>query len=387
MKATFRSITAFTMLPLVLASSPLPVLAQVLVTPTEKSASPPRDPAIGYGDLTNNPYILGAGDIIRIDSFDTPELVLEARYNLLADGSVTLPWVGRVSLQGLSLEEASKVLGEKFSRFIRNPVITVTTIAPRPLKIGVTGEVNRPGSYIISVISNESALAGLTQRTLQGEGGNQWPTVSRAIQSAGGITERANIRRIQVRRPQRQSNQDETINIDLWDFLQTGNLKQDILLRDGDSVIIPTATEQDAAELTQIAVSNFSPETMRVSVVGEVSAPGTLQIRPNSTLNQALLTAGGFRAGRANSRVELIRLNPNGTISRREIKVDLAQNLSDKTNPPLRNNDIVVVRRNSLTAVTETLGTILAPFAGLLGIVGTFRGFVPTGGDDGGDEN
>jgi polysaccharide export outer membrane protein len=312
---------------------------------------------------------LGAGDIIRIDSFDTPELILEPRYNVLLDGAVNLPWVGSVSVQNLTLEEAARVLSQSYNRFIRSPLITVTLVAPRPLKIGVIGEVNRPGSYIISVISNESTLAGLTQRT-GSEGGNQWPTVSRAIQTAGGITEIANVRGIEVRRPKRETGELEIVSVDLWKFLQEGDLSQDILLRDGDTVSIPTADLKnlDAAEVTKLAVSNFSPEAIRVNVVGEVITPGVVTIRPNATLSQAVLAAGGFRKGRADQDVELIRLNPNGQVTRRKIEVELSSHLDDNTNPPLRNNDIVVVRRNTFATVTDTLGTVLSPFSGLLGI-------------------
>jgi polysaccharide export outer membrane protein len=294
--------------------------------------------------------------------------VLEPRYNVLLDGTVNLPWVGSVSVQNLTLEEAAAVLSQRYGRFIRNPVVTVTLVAPRPLKIGVIGEVNRPGSYIISVISNESTLAGLTQRT-GSEGGNQWPTVSRAIQTAGGITEIANVRGIEVRRPRRDTGEAEIVRVDLWRFLQAGDLSQDILLRDGDTISIPTVTDLDAAEVTKLAVSNFSPEAIRVNVVGEVITPGVVTIRPNSTLSQAVLAAGGFRKGRADQDVELIRLNPNGTVTRRQVEVELSSNLDDKTNPPLRNNDIIVVRRNTFASVTDTLAPILSPFSGLLGIL------------------
>jgi polysaccharide export outer membrane protein len=232
----------------------------------------------------------------------------------------------------------------------------------------VIGEVNRPGSYIISVINNESTLAGLTQRTTGTEGGSQWPTVSRAIQAAGGISQLANVRRIQVRRPQPLSDKEDLISVDLWKFLQSGDLSQDMLLRDGDTVIIPLARNLDAAEATQVAGSNFSPETIKVSVAGEVAAPGSVAIRPNSTLNQAILTAGGFAKGRARSTVELIRLNPNGTVDRRSIKVDLSQGLNEQTNPALRNNDIIVVNRNTMTGISDFLGNTLGPFVGIFGL-------------------
>lgn len=384
-KGITRSITGLTLsvvvgvpygFPALSQTAPLPSRIPTLPaqTPAPPNQTPPLPAPIPSPPASPLPaptqpsaYTLGAGDIIRIDSFDTPELVLEPRYNVLLDGTVNLPWVGSVSVQHLTLEEAAAALSQRYGRFIRNSLITVTLVAPRPLKIGVIGEVNRPGSYIISVISNESTLAGLTQRT-GSEGGNQWPTVSRAIQTAGGITEIANVRGIEVRRPRRETGEADTVRVDLWKFLQEGDLSQDVLLRDGDTVSIPMVTDLDAAEVTKLAVSNFSPEAIRVNVVGEVVTPGVVAIRPNSTLSQAVLAAGGFRKGRADQDVELIRLNPNGSVTRRRIEVELSSNLDDKTNPPLRNNDIIVVRRNTVASVTDTLAPILSPFSGLLGI-------------------
>lgn len=324
----------------------------------------------------NNAYTLGAGDIVRVDMFDTPELVLDPRYTVLLDGSLNLPWIGSISVQGLTLSQAADVISQRYGRFIRNPVITVNLLAPRPLKVGIIGEVNRPGSYIISVISNEVTQTSLNQRT-SAEGGNQWPTVSKAIQTASGITELADIRNIRIRRLQPLGGE-EVVTVDLWKFLREGDLSQDVLLRDGDSIVIPTATTFDPSEATKIALSNFSPDRITVSVVGEVESPGAVQLRPNTTLNQAVLTAGGFKSGRAVKGVDLIRLNPDGSVTKRRIKIDLAQGLDQNVNPPLHNNDIVVVRRNIFATVGDFLGVGVVPFDQGIGLVNLIRDLFPS---------
>lgn len=324
----------------------------------------------------NNAYTLGAGDIVRVDIFDTPELVLDPRYTVLLDGSLNLPWIGSISVQGLTLAQAAEIISQRYGRFIRNPVITVNLLAPRPLKVGIIGEVNRPGSYIISVISNEVTQTSLNQRT-SAEGGNQWPTVSKAIQTASGITELADIRNIRIRRLQPMGGE-EVVTVDLWKFLREGDLSQDVLLRDGDSIVIPTATTFDAAEATKIALSNFSPDRITVSVVGEVEAPGAVQLRPNTTLNQAVLTAGGFRSGRAVRGVDLIRLNPDGSVTKRRIKLDLAQSLNQDSNPPLHNNDIIVVRRNFFAKVGDFMDVGIVPFDRGIGLFNLIRDLFPS---------
>jgi polysaccharide export outer membrane protein len=152
-----------------------------------------------------------------------------------------------------------------------------------------------------------------------------------------------------------------------------------MLLRDGDTVTIPLATDLDAAEATQVASSNFSPELIKINVVGEVVTPGTVNLRPNTTLNQAILAAGGLKSNRARrTDVELIRLNPNGTVTKRAMALDFAQGLNDKNNPALRNNDVVIVNRNALANVTDFLGAILTPLSGAFGILNLLG--VPVGG-------
>jgi len=326
-------------------------------------------------------YILGAGDSLRIDSYDTPDLILETRYAVLPDGSINLPWVGSISVKGLTLKQSSERLKLAYGKFIKNPTITVGLIAARTLKIGVIGEVTRPGSYIIAsnlIGSSAVSTTGATQNALTGqqggsESGSQWPTVSKAIQAAGGITEQANIRQIQIRRQGSNSNEGEPLTINLWQFLSAGDLTQDIQLRDGDTIVVPKATHVDTTEALQVASSNFSPDAIKVNVVGEVGAPGAVAVKPNTTLNQAILAAGGFKGGRAKKEVELIRLNPDGTVDRRTITVDLSQRLDEKTNPPLRNNDVVVVNRNGLTKVGDALGTVLGPLGGILGLFTIFK--------------
>jgi polysaccharide export outer membrane protein len=97
-------------------------------------------------------------------------------------------------------------------------------------------------------------------------------------------------------------------------------------------------------------------------------------------LNQAVLAAGGFDNRRARKRsVELVRLNPNGTVERRDITVDLAQGINDQSNPTLRNNDVVLVRRSTLANVTDTLGTILSPASAIFDLLRVFG--IRTGND------
>lgn len=236
----------------------------------------------------------------------------------------------------------------------------------QPLNIAVVGEVNRPGTYTVGAGGGGGTGGGIIGLT----------TVTRAIQTAGGITPLADIRQIQVRR-QRKDGTEQLIALDLWQLLETGELSNDIILQQGDTIVVPTATSIDLAEAPQVALASFSPEQIRVNIVGEVINPGTLELPPNTSLNQALLAAGGFNNSRARKdEVELIRLNPNGTVSKEVVPVDFSQGLDEQTNPTLRNGDVIVVGRSRLAKTRDTLGEIGGTLSAVTSPVLSFFGFL-----------
>jgi polysaccharide biosynthesis/export protein len=228
----------------------------------------------------------------------------------------------------------------------------------QPLNIAVVGEVARPGPHIVNGETDSS-------------GQKSFPTVTRAIQVAGGITQLADVREITVRRLTREGTE-QIIDVDLWKLLQGGDLQQDVLLQPGDTIIVPTATALTPEETAEIASASFSPDAMPVNVVGEVGQPGTVQVPPNTPLNQAIMAAGGFTNRAKKGEVELVRLNPDGTVERREIDVDLGAGIDEENNPSLRPNDVILVGRSTLTAVTDTVGQLIPPFS-ILRILNIFK--------------
>ena len=245
------------------------------------------------------------------------------------------------------------------SRTISDSKLFPQTTAP--VQVAVTGEVLRPGTHTVSA-----------------EGSNEPPTVTQAIGIAEGITPLADVRNIQLRRIKR-SGEEEIVTINLWEILQGGDLEQDISLQPGDSIIVPKAETINLAEVGELAPATFSPQTIEVNVVGEIRNPGTQTLRPNTPLNQALLAAGGFNNRARQNKVELIRLNPNGTLLREEIELDPSQGINEENNPLLLNGDIVVVQPSSLTEITDVAGAVLAPignffsFLNFFNIFGIFR--------------
>ena len=135
-------------------------------------------------------------------------------------------------------------------------------------------------------------------------------------------------------------------------------------------IIVPTATERSLAEASQVAAASFSPNKIRVNLVGEVKNPGAVEVPPNTPLTQGLLAAGGFTNRARQGSVQLIRLSPNGTVTQQNLPVDFAANVNDQTNPTLQNNDVIVVRRSGIASLSDTLSTTLAPLGSFLSILG-----------------
>jgi polysaccharide export outer membrane protein len=305
-------------------------------------------------------YSLDDGDLIFIDIFGLPDYSKE--YNVLVDGTLNLPLIGSVYVRGLTLEQAGQAIEQRYQAFVRSPVVSLNIQRPRPLQVAIVGAVNRPGTYSIANVerSNQVNRGDRDQRV----------TVTTALQEAGGITQIADVRNIQVYRPEPTGESPQYLTANLWDLLRQGDLAQDIVLRDGDTVVVPEADVINNTEITEVASANFSPDTIDVYVVGEVGEPGVVQVKPNTPMNQALLAAGGFDLIRAaRGEVRLVRLNPDGTVSDRRVPVDFAAGVNEQTNPAMRPNDTIIVGRSALTSATDTLEQIFSPLDGVFDFI------------------
>jgi polysaccharide biosynthesis/export protein len=359
--ALLQSMVYTTLVSLVIVHTP-PVLAQVPVTEANVTPSQPATPLSEQSTqrdlISADSYALGAGDRIQITIFNVPEL--SGEYRVSIDGNLELPWLGNVSVKGMTISAVKELLIAQYGQFLtRPPLLTLTLLVPRPIRVAVSGEIQRPGTYLSELGVND-------------KGGLQWPSLTQAIQSAGGITQLADVRNIQVLR-QQQAGTPQVIQIDLWQLIHTGDIAQDISMRDGDTIVIPTASQIDSAQATRLGSANFAPQSINVQVVGEVINPGAVKVPANSTLNQAVLAAGSFNSSRARtSSVELIRLNSNGTVARRTIKIDFAAAPNEATNPILQNNDVIIAKPSRLARSSDALGLLLRPITSFLGILGLF---------------
>jgi len=353
---------------LILAFQNLAFAAAEPMAPRQQAAPPaPKENTTQPQAVTqDDSYILGAGDGLDLKLYVAPEL--SGSVEVLSDGTASLPLIGSVKLTGLTLSQANFWLTTLFRAQMQRPDLLIRVVRPRPIRVAMVGEVQRPGVYSLTT-SEVSQTAGAPSTIISG-----LPTVVDVIQKAGGITLNANLRSVILqRRLPGETPAFKRTKLDLLALVQLGDQLQNPLLFDGDTLRIERA-EQPVKEAIEIAAVNLSPQEITVNVVGEVKKPGRLQVAANTPLVQAVLAAGGTDAWRASQRrVELIRINRNGTATRDVFALDLSQGASNTKNPPLRNGDTVLVNRSGFAVASDAIGAVTTPLTGLVNVATLFR--------------
>lgn len=204
-------------------------------------------------------YRIGKGDVLNIIVYDHPELTIpagaersaaEAGNQVRSDGTIFYPYVGRVKVEGLSLEEVRTLLTRRLSNFIMEPQIDVGIAAFRSQKVYVSGAVEDPGRLPIT---------------------NVPLTLTEAVSLAGGAQESANWHDVFLTRD------GEEERLSLYALLRQGDKRQERLLQDGDVLHIPSAENQG------------------VSVMGQVNRPGSISVgNERLTLTDAISQSGGI---------------------------------------------------------------------------------------------
>jgi polysaccharide biosynthesis/export protein len=237
---------------------------------------------------------LGAGDLLDIRVFDTPELSEKLRVD--ENGDITLPIGGSIAIKGLTAEQVRVAIEQRLRErnILRAPHVEVFVDEYATQGVTVAGEVKTPGIY--PWIGKHSVLD--------------------FISAAGGLTPFAS-RTVTISRKDRE----QVITFQLKDSLQTPG-GADLQARPGDRILVARAGV--------------------VYVVGDVGRPGGYLIDNNDTVTvlKALALAQGMNKT-ARYDAKLIRNAPSGrTESDLPLKKILANQSAD---PRLQDGDIVFV--------------------------------------------
>ena len=214
-------------------------------------------------------YPLGPGDEVIIDIWGTSQANFRVRIS--PEGTITLPDIGLLSLNGMTIAQATDYLRKELNQIFTgldnstNPTshLKVTLGNIRTIQVNVMGEVYQPGTYALSSFS----------------------TLFHALYRAGGISDIGSLRNIQLVRNGRC-----IATLDVYDFIMKGKMSDDVRLEEGDVILVPAY------------------EAL-VKIEGNVKRPMRYEMKGNESVATLLKYAGGFMADAYTRSLRLVRQN------------------------------------------------------------------------------
>lgn len=211
-------------------------------------------------------YTLGPGDEVIINFYGAGQLNL--RSTISPDGTITVDGYGPISLNGLTIAEATRQIKNTLGRRYQGSQLMLSLGQTRSINVNVMGEVMTPGSYQLSAFAN----------------------VMNALYMAGGVTDKGTLRAIRIFRQNQLLSE-----VDLYSYLMDGVLDGDVRLEDGDVIIVNTYNAM-------------------TSIAGKVKRPMRYEMKQDETLDRLLYFAGGFSGEAYTDAVRIMRMN-NGAQS------------------------------------------------------------------------
>ena len=206
------------------------------------------------------------GDEVIIDVWGASENTI--RQSISPEGTIQVSGLGPVQLSGMTVKDANAYLQREFSKIYSGisgseptSQIKLTLGDIRTIQINIMGEVAVPGTYTLSSFSS----------------------VFHALYRAGGVNKIGSLRSIKVVR-----NGKTIADLDVYDYLMKGKMKDDIRLQEGDVIIV-------------------NPYESLVRIAGKVKRPMFYEMKPTETVATILNYAGGFTGDAYKKAVRIIR--------------------------------------------------------------------------------
>ena len=265
------------------------------------------------GEVTGRPYRINVGDTIRVESLTAENVDRDVL--IQPDGTITLRQLGQVPAAGRTVDELRADLEERYSRWIRNPAITVT-----PLKFNTRLEELR------ATVDGRFGSGGQSrQARVTPEGTVQLPAIGSV--PAQGLTLDELKAEIEYR----------------YDQLVTG------------------------IEITPVLIER-APRF--AYVVGEVPSPGRYVLEGPTTVLQAVALAGSWNIGAKLDHVVVLRRDDQWRLM--ATRLDLHDALFGREPCPpdeiwLRDSDVIIVPKRPI----QWTGDLIEMFftRGLYGVV------------------
>lgn len=281
-------------------------------------------PPTGGGE-SGGPYRLGTGDVLRLDV--TGRTDISGSYTIAEDGTVTIPVVGTVRVQGRTVAEVRSDLARRISLFDRsNPQVTLSIGEFKSRKVFVLGAVLLPGIYAFA----------------------EMPTVWDAIAEAGGPLDDANLTAVEFI-PGDTSGGRKTTILDIATAIRESRTESLPRLRPGDTVRVPRGVTSSS-----------------VLLIGAIGRPGPLPFDQAPDLVTAVMRGGGPTPDAKTSEVQVIRQTGSRTLRMRVNMDDYLKKANLAGNPKLEAGDTVYLPRADSRRGFMTYVGVVATFVGLI---------------------
>ena len=180
---------------------------------TSGAAPAPTAPRATTAAATTPDYRLVSGDKLRIEVYKDAQL--SQSLQIRPDGKITLPLVGDVPAAGRTSVELRDAIAKSLQEYMTDPTVTVIVTETSPQIIYVTGEVNKPGAYALV---------------------NGQMSIIQAIALAGGLTDFANKKDIQVLR--KTATGMEKLRFNYKEVLNDETRREPLQLHPGDTILV-----------------------------------------------------------------------------------------------------------------------------------------------------
>ncbi len=158
-------------------------------------------------------YAVKPGDILKVSVWKEPQL--EGQVLIRPDGGFSFPLVGEVDGRGKSVADLQTLMTQRLSKYISDPVVSVSVAEIHGNKVYVIGQVAKPGEFIV----------------------NPRVDVMQALSMAGGTTPFASLSNIMILR--RTGTSQTALHFDYKDVANGRKLEENVLLQSGDIVVVP----------------------------------------------------------------------------------------------------------------------------------------------------
>ena len=186
-------------------------------TPTAGSPAatqPAQNVEASAAKAHDNSFVIGNDDVLAINVWKEPDV--SRSIPVRSDGKISLPLVGEVQATGRTPLKLEEEIAARLKNYIAEPEVTVIVQQINSQKFNILGQVNKPGSYVIS----NSA------------------TVLDAIALAGGFRDFAKQKSIYILRQDADGTQTR-LPFNYKEVVKGKNSGQNIKLQPRDTIVVP----------------------------------------------------------------------------------------------------------------------------------------------------